>query len=43
MMRRLLFWGSSCLATVLVLIAQTSVHTFKWAILFEPEVPESLR
>lgn len=43
MMRRLLFLGSSCLAAALVVIAQTSVHSFKWAILFEPEIPESLR
>jgi cyclic lactone autoinducer peptide len=43
MMRRLLSIGSSCLAATLVFIAQASAHSFKWFLIYEPEVPESLR
>lgn len=43
MMRRLLVLGSSCFAAVLVFIAQTNAHSFKWFIIYEPDVPDSLR
>lgn len=43
MMRKLLVMGSSLFATALVFIAQTNVDSFKWLILYEPDIPESLR
>jgi cyclic lactone autoinducer peptide len=43
MMRRLLVFGSSLFAAALVLVAQTNVNSFKWLILYEPEIPESMR
>ncbi|CFW97756.1 Staphylococcal AgrD [Syntrophomonas zehnderi OL-4] len=43
MMRRLLVLGSSCFAAVLVFVAQTSAHSYKWFLLYEPDIPESLR
>jgi|LSQX01.2.fsa_nt_gb cyclic lactone autoinducer peptide len=43
MMRKLLILGSSLLTTTLVFIAQTNVNSFKWLILYEPEIPESMR
>lgn len=43
MMRKLFILGSSFLAMGLVFIANTSASTFKWLILYEPDIPESLR
>lgn len=34
---------SSVVATILLFVATTNVHTFKWFILFEPETPEVLK
>jgi len=42
-MRKLLVLGSSLFATALAFIAQTNVNSFKWLILYEPEIPESMR
>jgi|GEM_PF-4538270 len=43
MMRKLLVFGSSIFAAVLVLVAQTNANSFKFLILHEPEIPESMR
>ncbi|HHW61266.1 MAG TPA: cyclic lactone autoinducer peptide [Syntrophomonadaceae bacterium] len=43
MMRKLFFLGSSFLSIALIFIAQTSANSFKWFILYEPDLPESLR
>lgn len=43
MMRKLLLWGSSLFAIALVFIAQTNANSLKWIILYEPDIPETLR
>lgn len=43
MMRKLLLLGSSFFASALVFIAQTNANSFKWIILYEPDIPESMR
>lgn len=43
MMRKLFVLGSSFFATALVFIAQTNVNSLKWIILYEPDIPESMR
>lgn len=43
MMRKLFVLSSSFLAIALVFIAQTSANSFKWLLLYEPDIPESLR
>lgn len=43
MMRKFFWLGSSFLATALVFIAQANANTFKYWILYEPDLPESLR
>lgn len=43
MMRKLLFSGFYLCTTALVFIAETNVNSFKWLILYEPEIPESMR
>lgn len=43
MMRRLLISSISLFATVLVFVAQTNVNSLKWFILYEPDIPESMR
>jgi cyclic lactone autoinducer peptide len=43
MMRKLLVSGSSFLAAALIFIAQTNANSLKWFILYEPDIPESMR
>lgn len=43
MFKKYSYMASSILAAVLFFVATTNVHTFKWGILFEPEVPELLK
>lgn len=43
MMRKLFFLGSSFFAAALVFIAQANANSFKYWILYEPDLPESLR
>lgn len=43
MMRKLWVFGSSLFAAVLFFVAETNANSFKWLILYEPEIPESMR
>lgn len=43
MMRKMLLSTMSVCAAMLVFIAQSSANSFKWYILYEPNMPKSMR